>query len=194
MQCLASTSWETLWAINSIRARAWKWGYDSDMVIVKKGDCEHCGRFYRYSLWHSGFGDNSYAYCDQCGMLATINYDNPLVMGFPPLATQYAEIEESWESLLQPCACSGRFRKGASPRCPSCNEALSPTHAASHIEAQAQGAGKSWHWQGNWNGVYCMAIDDPHNPGAPLQMVDPVTKPDEVKTKGRWSLLFSFGR
>ena len=47
------------------------------MVIVKKGDCEHCGRLYRYSLWHSGFGDNSYAYCDDCGMLALLNYSNP---------------------------------------------------------------------------------------------------------------------
>jgi hypothetical protein len=166
------------------------------MVIVKKGDCEHCGKFYRYSLWHSGFGDNSYAYCDDCGMLATINYDNPLVAAFPPLSTQYAEIDESWESLLLPCACGGRFRKGASPRCPGCNEPLSAAHAAGQIEAQAQGAGKGWRWQNNWSGVYCMAIDNPQNPGNPLQMVDPVITPEAtVKTKKSWSsLLFSFGR
>ncbi len=164
------------------------------MVIVKKGDCEHCGRFYRYSLWHSGFGDNSYAYCDDCGMLATINYEHPTVVGFPPLSTQYAEIDESWESLLRPCACGGEFRKGASPRCPSCNEPLSAAHAAGHIEGQAKGAGKGWHWQRNWSGVYCMAIDDPQNPGTPLQMVDPVITPGAAKTKKRWSLGFSFGR
>lgn len=195
MQCLVSTSWETLCAISSIPARVWKWVCDRTMVIVKKGDCEHCGRFYRYSLWHSGFGDNSYAYCDQCGMLATINYENPLVVGFPPLSIQYAEIDESWESLLRPCACGGQFRKGASPRCPFCSQALSATHAAGHIETQAQCAGKGWHWQNNWNGVYCMAIDNPQNPGTPLQMVDPVITLEVAKTKKRWSsLLFSFGR
>ena len=34
-----------------------------------------------------------------------------------------------------------------------------------------------------------MAIDDPQNPGSPLQMMDPVITPEVVKTKKRWSLL-----
>jgi hypothetical protein len=70
------------------------------MVIVKKGDCEHCEQFYRYSLWHSGFGDNSYAYCDECGMLGILNYSNPQVAGFPRLSQEYAEIDASWEPPL----------------------------------------------------------------------------------------------
>jgi hypothetical protein len=164
------------------------------MVIVKKGDCEHCGRLYRYSLWHSGFGDNSYAYCDDCGMLALLNYSNPYVAGFPSLSIQFAEIDASWESFLQPCECSGRFRKNAAPRCPHCNEKLSPTHAAAHIEAQATGAGRDWRWQRNWSGVYCMAMDNAETPGYPRQMVDPVRKPEMEKSKSRWSLLFSLGR
>ena len=166
------------------------------MVILKKGDCEHCGRFYRYSLWHSGFGDNSYAYCDECGVLALVNYANPHVAGFPPQSTQFAEIDESWEPFLKPCACGGRFRKGQSPRCPFCSEKLSPAHAAEHIEAQARGAGKAWHWQNNWTGVYSLAIDDPHNPGALLQVIDPVfaSETRRAKSKSRWSLLFSFGK
>ncbi len=128
-------------------------------------------------------------------MLATINYDNPQVVGFPPLSTQYAEIDEAWEPFLRSCACGGTFRKGASPRCPYCNEALSAMHAASHIEAQAHGAGKDWHWQANWNGVYCLAIDDPQNPGSARQVVDPMITPEVAKAKKRWSsLLFSFGR
>lgn len=166
------------------------------MVILKKGECEHCNRNYRYSLWHSGFGDTSYAYCGDCGMLALISYTNPHVAGFPPLTNQYGEIEESWEPFLKPCVCGGRFSKGQSPRCPFCKERLSPSHAAEHIEAQALGAGKGWHWQNNWSGVYCMAIDDPYNPGAILQMIDPVIAPESQKAKARsrWSLLFSFGR
>jgi hypothetical protein len=164
------------------------------MVISKKGDCEHCKRSYRYSLWHSGFGDNSYAYCDDCGNLAILNYTNPAVAAFPALSIQFAEIDAAWESLLQPCACGGRFRKCASPRCPHCNEKLSPTHAAAHIEAQATGAGKDWRWQNNWSGVYCMAMDNPETPGYPRQMIDPVHRPETTESKSRWSLLFSFGR
>ena len=167
------------------------------MVILKKGDCEHCSRNYRYSLWHSGFGDNSYAYCDECGLLALINYTNPHVAGFPPHKTQYAEIDESWEPFLKPCPCGGRFRKGQSPRCPFCKERLSSVHAAGHIEAQAHGAGKGWRWQNDWTGVYCIAIDDPHNPGVLLQLLDPVIateRREKTRSKSRWSLLFSLGR
>jgi hypothetical protein len=164
------------------------------MVILKKGDCEHCGRFYRYSLWHSGFGDNSYAYCDQCGMLGILNYSHPQVAGFPPLSQQCAEIDASWEPLLEPCVCGGRFLRGAAPRCPHCLEELSPTHAAGHIEAQATGAGRGWQWQNNWSGIYCMVIDDPQVPGNPHQMIDPVIKPEISRNRSRWSLLFSLGR
>jgi hypothetical protein len=39
-----------------------------------------------------------------------------------------------------------------------------------------------------------MAIDDPRDPGTLLQVVDPVIKPEVAKSKGRWSLLLSFGR
>lgn len=164
------------------------------MVMLKKGDCEHCGMFYRYSLWHCGFGDNSYAYCDQCGTLATLSYTNPLVAGFPKLSSEYCEIEESWEPLLRSCVCGGRFAKGAVPRCPFCNEKLSPSYAADHIEQQALGATKGWSWQKNWTGVYCMAMENPQNPGTLRQMEDPVLQAQAVKTKSRWSLLFSFGR
>ena len=51
------------------------------MVILKKGDCEHCQRSYRYSLWHSGFGDNSYAYCDQCGIRSLCIRRNRWIFG-----------------------------------------------------------------------------------------------------------------
>lgn len=160
------------------------------MLILKKGDCEHCGRLYRYSLWHSGFGDTAYAYCDECGLLALLNLSNPLVATFPPLLNQNGEIDESWEQFLRPCPCGGRFRKGASPRCPFCNAKLSPTHAADHIEAQSPGAGKYWHWQNNWSGLYCIAMDNPHNPGALLQVEDPLGESKTVKIKNRWWVPF----
>lgn len=162
------------------------------MVILKKGDCEHCGRFYRYSLWDCGFGDNSYAYCDQCGMLALLSYSHPFIAGLPKLGDLNAQIDESWEQYLRPCACGGSFRMGASPRCPHCNKELSPTHAAAHIEAQAQSTNKAWKWQNDWNGVYCLAIDNPQNPGTLRQMIDPVVQPEIVKPKSRWLGIFNF--
>ena len=162
--------------------------------MLKKGNCEHCGRFYRYSLWHSGFGDNSYAYCDTCGMLATISYTNPQVAGFPSISSEFGEIDASWEPLLQACRCGGHFRRGQAPRCPNCDERLSPVYAAEHIESQALGATRGWHWQNNWTGVYCIAIEDPQNPGTLLQAIDPVIEPEMTKAKSRWALLFSFGR
>ena len=163
------------------------------MVMLKKGDCEHCGRFYRYTLWHSGFGDNSYAYCDTCGMLALLNYSNEYVAALPAPTDKFGEIERSWEEFLQHCPCGGSFRKGSSPRCPACNEKLSATHAAEHIEAQALGA-RGWKWQNNWSGLYCIAMNDPLNPGAVLQVVDPIAIPERAKVKRRWPVLFSFGR
>ena len=163
------------------------------MVMLKKGDCEHCGRLYRYSLWHSGFGDNSYAYCDDCGMLALFNYSNEKVRALPPPRDRFGEIDQSWEVFLQLCPCGGAFRKGASPRCPSCRQKLSPTHAAAHIEAQAMGA-RGWSWQNNWNGIYCMAMNDPRNPGSVLQVIDPIARPESVKGKKRWSELFNFNQ
>lgn len=162
------------------------------MMNLKKGDCEHCGRFYRYSLWNSGFGNNSYAYCDQCGMLAVLNYSNPIVAELPEAAIENEEIDRSWESFLKPCPCGGRFRKGAFPRCPTCNERLSATHAAEHIEAQAIGAGRNWRWQNNWSGLHCMAIENPQNPGSLLMVENPVGAEPEptIKAKSSWFMLF----
>jgi hypothetical protein len=161
------------------------------MNTLKKGDCEHCGRFYRYSLWNSGFGNNSYAYCDQCGLLAIVSDSNSLVEGFPRKPVDNEEIDKSWEPFLRPCACGGRFRKGASPRCPWCNEVLSPTHAADHIEAH--GSGRGWQWQRNWSGLYCMAIEDPARPGSLRQVEDPVGLPEVAKPKKRWWVPFRLG-
>ena len=90
------------------------------MLLLNKGDCDTCGQTYHYSLWHAGFGESSYAYCEDCGMLATFNYANPVLSTLPPLSALNQEIDAEWEPLLHPCTCGGSFRKGASPRCPYC--------------------------------------------------------------------------
>ena len=164
------------------------------MVILKKGDCEQCRRNYRYSLWHSGFGDNSYSYCDLCGMLATLSFTNKFVANFPSNSPRYQEMEPAWEPLLRPCECGGRFRVGSMPRCPSCRMELSPIYAARHLEQNARGAVRGWHWQRNWHGVYCIAIEDPKEPGTLRQVIDPIMMPEVAKARSRWGMLFSFSR
>jgi predicted nucleic acid-binding Zn ribbon protein len=32
-----------------------------------EGECESCGRSFRYYLVHSGFNDSAYVHCDRCG-------------------------------------------------------------------------------------------------------------------------------
>ena len=164
------------------------------MVLLNKGDCDLCGRTYRYSLWHAGFGGSSYAYCEDCGILATFNYSNPILSTLPPLSALNLDIDSAWEPFLHPCTCGGRFRKGASPRCPYCQVPLSAEYAAGHIERNSLGAARGWHWQGNWSGVYCIAIEDPDIPGELRQMFDPVLQGEPVKTKKHWTQMFSFSR
>src|SRR5580658_125970 len=94
-----------------------RWDCEDRMLILQDGECEHCTRAYRYSLWHSGFGDNSYAYCDTCGMLAVLNYSHPNYRKLPPLTKKYQVMDAAWEPFLRRCGCGGRFRVGASPRC-----------------------------------------------------------------------------
>jgi hypothetical protein len=168
------------------------------MFTFHKGDCEHCWRTYRYTLWQAGFGDFSYAYCDSCGMLATFAYSNKNVLNLPPLSARHQVIDAEWEPFAGPCACGGHFRTGASPRCPYCHLPLSAEYAASHIERNSVGAAKGWRWQRSWSDLYCMAIEDPADPGNLRQMVDPflpsALEPVATKAKWRWGRALSLSR
>jgi hypothetical protein len=166
------------------------------MVISKKGDCEHCRKSYRYSLIDSEFGENSYAYCDRCGSLATLSYSNHEVAGLPTLSARFREMDAEWEHFLRPCPCGGHFKKGASPRCPYCRAELSAEYATNHLERNSPDGKGRWRWQRNWNGQYAISVEDPNDPGTLKQLSDPVKSPEEeqVRPRGRWSQLFSFDR
>lgn len=153
------------------------------MLTLYKGDCEHCHRTYRYTLWDARFGQYSYAYCDTCGMLATLFYSSESVELLPHPAVKYREIDATWEPLLASCACGGHFKKGASPRCVHCKKPLSAEFAAVHIMQNVKGA-KNWRWQGNWKDRFCMAISDPKNFGNLRHMVDPVPEPETLDEPG----------
>jgi hypothetical protein len=123
-----------------------------------QGTCDHCSAPFAYELLHAGFSELAYAYCDRCGQTALLDGWSPKV---PPeaLAAWHQAISPSLEPLLAACACGGRFRADASPRCPSCGKALSAAAAADWIEANAEGTKVGWRWQRSWTGLYCIVIN-----------------------------------
>jgi hypothetical protein len=122
------------------------------------GKCEHCAAEFQFQIFHCGFGECSYAYCERCGRTAVLSgWSKRWPNGVK--CTQ-AEIAPEMEAHLSPCECGGRFRKGQAPRCPKCRNTLSADGAAEYIEAQAPGAKKGWRWQKSWHALYCMAIEN----------------------------------
>ncbi|HTB95956.1 MAG TPA: hypothetical protein VK716_03040 [Terracidiphilus sp.] len=161
------------------------------MLTLQKGACEHCARNYHYALLNADFGDFSYAYCDSCGIPATINLNSSFLLTMPRPAATHQVIDPAWEPFLRPCICGGHFRNGAAPRCPSCNQPLSADFAATHIEHNTIGAPRGWKWQRNWTDAYCLAMEDPQNPGNLREILNPFLNRDEEKTrKSRWFNLF----
>jgi hypothetical protein len=122
------------------------------------GKCEHCAAEFQFQIFHCGFGDCSYAYCERCGRTAVLSCWSKR---WPDdVKCTQAEIAPEMEAHLAPCECGGRFKKGQAPRCRECGNKLSADRAAEYIEAQAPGAKKGWRWQRNWNGLYCMAVEN----------------------------------
>jgi hypothetical protein len=143
------------------------------MFSLLKGDCEHCGQMYRYSLLHSGFGDCSYAYCDACGTLATLNNSSSFLLSMPRAVSPHQVIDSAWEQYLRSCDCGGTFRRGASPRCVVCTQPLSAVYATGHIEHNFVSGVRNWRWQRNWTDTYCIEIEDPTRPGSLRHVSDP---------------------
>lgn len=165
------------------------------MFTLQKGDCEHCARSFHYALLNAVFGDFSYAYCDTCGALATINLNNSILLKMPKTDATNQAIPAAWEPFLKECVCGGSFRRGASPRCISCDQPLSAELAAPHLEKNSVGAPRGWQWQRNWMDTYCLAIEDPKNPGKLRQVVDPFlsSETDEPRKK-KWYQVFGSDR
>lgn len=122
------------------------------------GTCEHCREQFQYAIYHCGFGDCSYAYCELCGRTAILSMWDKGWPALPNCEVQQ-EICLAMEPRLEPCKCGGSFRKGGAPRCPHCGKTLSADLAASYIERNAPGSKKGWLWQKNWRGLYCMVVE-----------------------------------
>jgi hypothetical protein len=70
------------------------------------------------------------------------------------------KITADIEDHLLPAPDGGVFRASAGARCPHCNHALDPVKAADYIEKNAEGTKKGWRWQQDWNGMYCIVIEN----------------------------------
>ncbi|MFA5094423.1 MAG: hypothetical protein WC512_04195 [Candidatus Omnitrophota bacterium] len=124
--------------------------------------CESCGKSISYRLVHNGFNESSYAYCDKCGKTAifdTSMVPNSLKELFYK-NSRHNVISKELEIYIMPCDCGGRYRYGASPRCPHCKKELSAVYARKNIEDNSPGAKNGWTWQGNWIGIYAIIIED----------------------------------
>lgn len=165
------------------------------MFTLQKGDCEHCARSFRYALLNAVFGDFSYAYCDTCGALATIGLNNSMLLKMPKTDATNQAIPVEWEPFLRACICGGSFRRVSAPRCIYCDQPLSAEIAASHIEKNTVGAPRGWHWQRNWTDTYCLAIEDPKNPGKLRQVLDPFLQAEgEEQPRKKWYQVFGSDR
>ena len=122
------------------------------------GICEHCNTNFEYVIFHCGFGDCSYAYCDLCGRTAILSMWDKR---WPKLSNceVQQEICTAMEAHIDACECGGSFRKGNSPRCPNCNMTISADLATSYIERNAPGTLKGWRWQRTWSGTYGIVIE-----------------------------------
>lgn len=124
---------------------------------VMTGTCEHCGEVFGIDIFHCGFSDSSYAYCDTCGSTAVL--DGWSKQWPPGVKCTQAEIPSGMEPHLTLCPCGGRFARGNSPRCPKCKRPLSAEKAADYLEAQAPGTKQGWRCQRNWTDTYCAVIN-----------------------------------
>jgi len=122
------------------------------------GLCEQCGQHFEYRLIHNGFNDSAYDYCDTCGGTALISGWSEKPTGVT--VKFYQRLDEEAERHLKRCKCGGKFAVTASPRCPHCKNALSPTDAKTWIESDASGTVKGWRWQNSWTGLYCIIVND----------------------------------
>jgi len=124
-----------------------------------RGVCDKCDADFDYILVHNGFNDSAYAYCRECGCVAILNGYCDQIPDFIDLAI-HQPIHSAIEPYLETCQCGGRFRSNATPCCPACKERLSPNAARAYIELNAIGTENGFRWQNNWDGLYCMIVNN----------------------------------
>jgi hypothetical protein len=92
--------------------------------------CSACGQVTSIPqeyAFHAGFSSRGFLYCDSYPAILEFDTYNPkytAVVGDKHPWSLNSEEKKRVEDALKPCANGGRFRFGALPRCPACNEPL----------------------------------------------------------------------
>ncbi|MFN5833491.1 MAG: hypothetical protein ACK459_07125 [Akkermansiaceae bacterium] len=93
-------------------------------------NCPSCGQSTAIAQeypYHGGFSSRGFLYCDSSSAILEFDPYNPrytaLVGDKHPWALS-PEEKRIVENALRPCESGGRFRFGALPRCPICNQPL----------------------------------------------------------------------
>jgi hypothetical protein len=77
--------------------------------------------------YHAGFGNTGFLYCDACPNLVLFSSFDPHYVEIVGKVHPWTlNFYQKWkiERQLKSCACGGRFRFAATPRCPLCNEPI----------------------------------------------------------------------
>lgn len=123
------------------------------------GHCDHCGGEFPYFLAHNGFNQSSYAYCDECGLVAFFDRFSDDIPSDVVIDNHHS-LPPNAEDLVAQCECGGRFRSDSAPRCPICKSKLSAEIARQYIEDNAPGTKRGFRWQCNWTGMYTMLVNN----------------------------------
>lgn len=89
------------------------------------------------------------------GFMSAYREDIPQAARF----ANFGPVSAETEAMLVPCACGGKFRRDASPRCPMCKSKLSAEQATWWLERDAPGTAAGWRWQRSWAGLYALVIE-----------------------------------
>ena len=94
---------------------------------IKCSACGHITSIPQEYPFHAGFSNRGFLYCDSFPAILEFDPYNPnytAIVGDKHPWSLNSEEKERVEDALKPCGKGGRFRFGALPRCPSCNEPL----------------------------------------------------------------------
>src|SRR5215813_12240193 len=119
------------------------------------GRCGNCSKEFGYYLFHNGFGDSAYGYCDRCSYTVILSGWSKAPVNFE----LHKRITKEIEPFLKPCPCGGVFRASSDPRCLHCFHEMSASKATGFMEANASGTAKGWRWDRRWDGIYGIVIE-----------------------------------
>jgi uncharacterized C2H2 Zn-finger protein len=89
--------------------------------------CENVIRLKQKQIYHAGFSNLGFLYCDTCTNIlefSTYNKHYVAIVGEKHPWTLSQKDKRKVETHLKQCSCGGRFRFDLQPKCPYCGGSL----------------------------------------------------------------------